>query len=268
LKKFGNNKDKYLFCFAFENTMKKIVITIWVILASLQISAQENTFIQGANSFKTDSKKENGFFIGVHSGAGYASHGDLEKDLKKSTTFGDKFFIRGLGSHWGASVNGVLASKIVIGGSFNRFAFDASESEKGQSKVKTQTFGGHIGYLLYNKNNYLIYPFLGYQVGSAKLNLTNYSNVDITYGENVTIERITSKELESKSGLAELGASMRYCFNDKGLLMIGIDLGGFFNVGSKDWNAGSVTVSKVSKPSLAGAYIRFSASFGLFTTKM
>jgi len=248
--------------------MKKIAFSIIIILlAYLQTIAQENTFIQGANSFKSDSKKEYGFFVGIHSGAGYASKGDLEKDLKKNTTFGDKFFIRGLGSHWGASLNGVLATKVIVGASFNRFAFDASESEKGQSKIKTQTLGGHVGYLLYNKNNYLIYPFLGYQVGSAKMNLTNYSNVDITYGDNVTIERISAKELESESGLAELGASMRYCFNDKGLLMIGIDLGGFFNVGSKDWSGGGVTVSQVSKPSLAGAYLRFSVNFGLFTTK-
>lgn len=250
-----------------KNTMKKIALSIFILLGFLQTIAQENTFIQGANSFKSDSKKEYGFFVGVHSGAGFASMGDLEKDLKKNTTFGDKFFIRGLGSHWGASINGVLASKVIIGGSFNKFAFDASESEKGQSKVKTQTFGGHVGYLVYNKNHYLIYPFLGYQVGTAKMSLTNYSNVDITYGDNLTIERITAEEIESQSGLAELGASMRYCFNDKGLLMIGIDLGAFFNVGTKDWKAGSTQISQVSKPSLAGGYLRFSLNFGLFTTK-
>ncbi len=247
--------------------MKRIAFSILILFGYLQTVAQENTFIQGANSFKSDSKKDFGFFLGVHSGAGFASFGDLEKDLKKNTTFGDKFFIRGLGSHWGASLNGVISSKIIIGASFNRFAFDASESEKGQSKVKTQTIGGNVGYLLYNKNNYLIYPFLGYQVGTSKMNLTNYSNVDIIYGDNVTIERITAKELESQTGVAELGASMRYCFNDKGLLMIGIDLGAFFNVGSKDWSTGSTTVSQVSKPSLAGGYLRFSVGFGLFTTK-
>lgn len=248
--------------------MKKIVFCLIVLLSYLQVRAQENTFIQGANSFKTDAKKNMGFYIGVHSGAGFASMGDLEKDLKKTQTFGDKFFIRGLGSHWGASFNVVLASKIVVGGAFNRFAFDASESEKGQSKIKTQTFGGQFGYLVYNKNHYLIYPFLGYQVGTSKMNLTNYSNVDITYGDNITIERISAKELESQLGLAELGASMRYSLNEKGLLIIGIDLGAFFNVGTQDWKAGNTTVSQVSKPSLAGGYLRFSVNFGMFSTKM
>lgn len=249
--------------------MQKFSLLIIILFSSVSImKAQvENTFIQGANSFKSDSKKEHGFFVGIHSGAGFASMGDLEKDLKKSTTFGDKFFIRGLGSHWGVHLNGVIASKIIVGFSMNRFAFDASESEKGQSKIKTQTLGGQIGYLVYNKNNYLIYPFLGYQAGNSTMSLTNYSNVDITYGDNFTIERITAKDLESSLGLAEIGASMRYCFNDRGLVVIGIDLGAFFNVGTKDWKGGDITVSQVSKPSLAGGYLRFSLGFGLFTTK-
>ncbi len=240
----------------------KLVFAIFFVgTAQAQIFHEEFT-----GPTKTESKVKCGVYANISSGFTYGSFGKLENDLKSTNTYGSDFFIKGLGSMWGGSVHGLIAKRFLISGNAAKFSYDASvdpKAQKGQSKLKSTVFGGNVGFVVANKNKSIWYPYLGYSMGTSKLNLQNYEKNDITFGGNDTILRISENEYTSKVGTFELGFGFRHFFKETGGLTVGIDLGGYFG-SSKPWEGESVTVSGIGKPGLTGGYLRFSFGGSFF----
>jgi len=211
---------------------------------------------------------KNGIFANIHSGASYTGFSQLEKDLKKDNMYGNKLYVRGLGSVIGGSLNGIIAGRIMLSASITRMDHDASGgAAKGESHLKSITYGGAVGFAVCNKNRHIVYPYIGYQTGKSTLKLYNYDRADITFGDNGTIERIDYKNYTSTIGSVDIGCGYRFNTKDKGGIMIGVDAGVNINVSGSNWKDSDVTVSNVKKAQATGGYIRFTLGGGFFGLK-
>lgn len=250
--------------------MKRFLSTLIIAFSCVQVSFaqfQRDPFDDAPPKVQAPGVKI-GVFANFHSGASYTGFGQLEKDLKKEGMYGDKLFVRGLGSVVGGSVNGIIASKIILSVSATRMDHDASGgAEKGESHLKSITFGGSVGFAVCNKNRHLVYPYVGYQTGTSTLKLYNYDREDITFGDNGTIERIDYKEYTSKIGTVDIGCGYRFNTKDKGGIMIGVDGGINLSISGTEWKTSDVTVSNAKKAQATGGYIRFTLGGGLFGLK-
>jgi hypothetical protein len=247
---------------------------------TLQIGNKGGLF----NPVDTIPRAKFGGFANAHAGMTYGTFGDLEKDLKNESVFDNQNYqVHGLGTVIGGSVNFLLFKRLLINAGGTRYAYDASLSKdeiepqdtsnpeeiqqknKGEAKVGTNIFHGGAGFVVMNKKQMLLYPYVNYAFGTTTMEVKNYSRDELEYG-NTTIDQAESVEYESDVSMLDVGVGFRYRLKQKGSLMLGAELGGYFNLGGGDWTGpDGNTVEDVKESSLAGGYLRITLGGGIFS---
>lgn len=208
-----------------------------------------------------------GIWVSGHSGVGIGLFGNLQKDLQDPTALGKDLKIVPWNASAGASLQVLLFKRLILGGNLQLQNFDASETERGIARPYTSHIGGHIGFAAVNKENWLLAPFAGYNVGKYQLRYQNYFNENIRFGNN-EIKPLFKETFEVALPTAEVGISMRYFKGAPGVsLVLGADLGGYFGLGKPTWKLQDKEVIGVNPAQLSGAYIRFHIGVGLVKPK-
>jgi hypothetical protein len=226
-----------------------------------------------------------GLFANVQSGFTYGAFGKLKESLAEPTVFDNQdFVVRGLGSSIGGSVHGLLFKRLIIGGGGTRYSYDASLSERpspqdtaqynssfetlnrGEAKVTTTLYNIHLGFAALNRENHLLFPYVGYSFGSQELRVQNYSPDIMNLGGS-EIDRARTETFKSNVGVVDFGVGYRYVMKRNGGLMVGAELGGYVNVGKNDWESeDGMVLQNVQQSSLMGGYLRFTVGGGIFST--
>lgn len=121
---------------------------------------------------------------------------------------------------------------------------------------------------------WMLFPYLGYGGGNSRLRLTNFSLDQLYFGnqQGQMLDRTTEVRFRSSVSIVDLGVGTRFCFNKKGGLMVGAELGGYLNAGGSKWKSVAddktgVTekeISEANKSVLQGIYLRVTVGGGFF----
>lgn len=208
-----------------------------------------------------------GLFGNVYSGFLFGGYGNLQNDLRNRRLLGgDTINVKmsSQGSVLGGQIGVLFKNKFVVTLNATRQSFAENTSFKGSARVTNVAFGGTIGYTLYNKNQWLAYPYVGAHFGQGSLDIQNWSPDTLFYG-GVAIARSQTGSYKSRSTLLELGVAMRYLMNQHGGIMIGAELGAFLSAGSNYTNPGQDRQPSSTAPfTLQGVYLRFTFGGGIF----
>lgn len=226
-----------------------------------------------------------GIFANAHAGMTYGSFGDIKDNLAAEQAFSnEEYELAGLGTHYGGQVQFLLFKRLLLSGGGSAFDYDASLStsqvtldtanydqqfetyNRGEATLRTELFHGSVGFAVMNKKQILLFPYAGYCTGTQTLTVKNYSP-DILNVGSAPIDRARTEEFESDISLVELGVGVRYMRQKNGGLMVGAELGGYFNTGDNDWTDSDGNVVEDVEPStLAGGYLRLTVGGGIFST--
>ncbi|MCS6895737.1 MAG: hypothetical protein NZZ60_06290 [Bacteroidia bacterium] len=210
-----------------------------------------------------------GILLRGHSGVGFGAFGKLKDDLKASNALGKDFRIVPWATTAGANLDFLFAKRILLSGTLQLQHYDASETERGLARPYALHYGGQLGIALLNKNLWMLYPYLGYQVGTYELRYTNYFTEPIYFGQNQELRPLDNRVYSSSLGLAEVGIGLRRWKRGQGVTLFwGADIGGVFAPSEGKWKASEGPEPQgVSAPKLSGGYLRFSLGFGYIKPK-
>lgn len=210
-----------------------------------------------------------GAWAHLHVGVTAAGFGSLAGDVKPKAGVVDsfQFAMRPLGTMIGGSIGGILKKKFIASLSITHTNYTESESPKGGGTLRMRhlSYGLQLGYAILNKEQYLLYPYIGYQMGRATFTLTNYSTDSLFFGGQPT-DILRSSSYTTTTSTIELGLALRRTYKSTGHLMLGAEVGGYYTTGN-GWQAGSGTNPTASSPGIVGGYLRISIGAGIFTTE-
>lgn len=275
-----------------------IVTLIGLCLHSLPLWAQNADSTQTAKpsgNAKGDKpphvKTKFGVFGNITTGVTLGFFGKLSDDLIKEDALKGNFTINNLGSLYGGNIFFQIGNRFLIGGGGMGLSYTASvgatkEREVGQIKLRSEFFTGTLGFVLLNRTRYVwdnetddyefkyrfyLFPYIGFGGGKTTMRVSNYFDKEIYFGGPTGALIETAKELDftSKLNILELGLGTRFFKNKKGGLMLGAEIGGYFNVGGGKWKytdpAGGTQkelTQNVSDVSVSGIYFRVTAGGG------
>ncbi|GIV24708.1 MAG: hypothetical protein KatS3mg026_0400 [Bacteroidia bacterium] len=210
-----------------------------------------------------------GLMLRAHSGVALGFFGKLEQDFKPANALGRDFRLRPLATTAGANLDLLIARRLLLGGTLQLQHYDASETERGLVRPYALHYGGQIGFAAINKNLWLFYPYVGYQVGTYEVRYTNYFTEPIFFGTTQQLRPLEKRTYSSSLGLVELGLGLRRYRRGEGVsLFWGVDLGGVFAPSKGSWKASEGPDPQgVNPPQLSAGYLRFSLGFGYVKPK-
>lgn len=242
-------------------------------------------------------KTKIGVFGHLQAGVSWGFFGKLEENLKNKDVYTENWYQRSLATHYGGKIL-VQFGGVLLGGGISAYSFDASLAtfseknggEQGEAFQKSYYFTPTLGYAIINRafyeytyetNQYdfryrwMLYPFVGLGLGGKNtMTLANYSSKPKYFGDQtsdafVLVPRQETRDLTTNHMLLEIGLGTQFMKNNKGGLMLGAEIGGFFNIGAKKWNdvLTSKEVKGVNDASFKGIYIRATVGGGYFNNK-
>lgn len=161
-------------------------------------------------------------------------------------------------------------------------------TEFGESRIHSYFFDAKIGFCIFNKTRYkydkdlrefeykyrwMLYPYIGLGFGNETLmEVSNYSLDREYFGPSDDIEapgaipRSEYREFTTALTMLEIGVATRFLKNKRGGLMLGAELGGYFNLGDGTWENSDlgVEIPEVNPAGLSGVYLRVTAGGGFF----
>lgn len=210
-----------------------------------------------------------GIVLRGHSGVGLGFFGKLQSDLKATNALGKDLKMVPWATTAGANLDFLFAKRLLLSGTLQLQHYDASETERGLARPYALHYGGQLGFAAINKNLWLFYPYLGYQVGTYELRYTNYFTEPIYFGTNQDLRPLDKRIYSSSLGLAEVGFGLRRWKRGEGITLVwGADLGAVFAPSKGKWSASEgPEPTGVNEAQLSGGYLRFSLGFGYVKPK-
>lgn len=201
-----------------------------------------------------------GIALRAHSGVGIGFFGKLQNDFKAANALGKDFKIIPWATTAGANLDLLIAKRFLLAGTLQLQHYDASETERGLVRPYALHYGGQIGFAAINKNLWLFYPYVGYQVGTYEVRYTNYFTEPIFFGTNQELRPLEKRTFSSSLGLVEVGLGLRRWKRGEGVTLVwGADLGGVFSPSKGSWKPSEGPDPQgVNPPQLSGGYLRFS----------
>ncbi len=210
-----------------------------------------------------------GLMLRAHSGVGVGFFGKLEQDFKPANALGKDFRLRPFATTAGANLDLLIARRLLLAGTLQLQHYDASETERGLVRPYALHYGGQLGFAAINKNLWLLYPYVGYQVGTYEVRYTNYFTEPIFFGTTQQLRPLEKRTYSSNLGLVEVGLGLRRYRRGEGVTLFwGADLGGVFAPSKGSWKASEGPDPQGVNPAqLSGGYLRFSLGFGYVKPK-
>lgn len=257
-----------------------------------------------ANRFKT----KFGVFGHFHGAVTWGFFDNLQKDLEKPKFFSENWTLNNLGTNYGGNLFVRIGSYLMVGGGGNGFTYDASlasfakgkqplENEQGEARQHGYYLTPMVGVVIldrgfheydYASNQYtyryrwMMYPYLGLGVGGKNtLKLSNYSQETKYFGtppasaneappaNTVSIPRSEFREFTTSMTMLELGLGTKFMKNEKGGIMVGGELGAYFNLGKGTWKEKEkgTEIKGVNDATMTGLYLRVTVGGGFMSNK-
>ncbi len=248
-----------------------------LLLTPLALAGQAKK-LKGVEQKKAEYEITRGAWLNVGAGIAYTGYGALESVLARpeALTFeptgltgglpGQTFTMQGLGSSIGLQLGGIIRRRFIVQLAADWKLFGEATTFKGAARVGHAAIGGHVGYAVINRSGWLLYPYVGYLTGEAKLEIENRFTDPILFSD-ISIGRSRTGIYRATMGLVELGVSTRHALNRSQTVTLGADLGGFFAAGGQAWrDATGAVPANLEAPKLSGVYLRVTLGGALFET--
>jgi hypothetical protein len=249
---------------------------------------------------KGQQKTKLGVFANFHSGITFGGFGKLQDDLKKPQLLKEDFKLNRLGSALGGDLFVQIGNRFLVGLGGVAYNYDwaigvtkktnptgnknmTDSSQVGSTTLSAAFITAKLGFVLLNKTKYeiseetnelefryrwMLFPYLGMGFGGTTMDVANYSINNLYFGsekEGARIDRTATQTFAANLNVIDLGIGTRYMRNNKGGIMLGAEIGGYFNLGKGDWEQkGGSKVANVSQASLSGMYLRATVGGGFF----
>lgn len=197
-------------------------------------------------------------------GMSYSSNQSIEKELQKS--FGNTLAMSKTGYCTGGGGNILFQSGLVAGGKggVSRFSFSYTDS----AMVRTSDRWGfvNLGVVVLNKNQFLLYPYLGLGWGSADITVKNESAnaQNLHFDKNMPLNVGEARKYSSRTPIFELAFSANYLIAEEFGIMLGLDAGTYYMADISEWRQAGREVSGLRTNALMNAYFKLRIGIGLF----
>lgn len=234
--------------------MKKIYTIFLALIFIGEMSAQENNF--------------KGYWVKAYGGAIFNNSFNLRSELNDPKFNNKKFSIENanLGASFGLGGMMILDGNFLVGINANYGSIVKKSNEVVNVSLKNWSALANFGALLYNKNDMIIYPYMGVGYAQYAMNVKNLSTSDIIYDFYDPITPDATQKYVSGYTLFELGVGVaKKVINN---WTLGFDVGTYFSpdkLGS--WKKDGEVVKYRKAPTMNGAYARLTIGYSNINTK-
>lgn len=240
-------------------SVKSAILSIGMVLTCLSMAAQD--------SIPVPDPMDDGRPKRVSGGNGYATAGLGMKDVSSlDATFGNGVQFKDQSLTLGGG-GFLMIRSIMLGGEGMSYWNQAADFDNGNQEVKYESGWGqfYMGYVLFGRKGFLLYPKVGIGGYKESLTLVNKSAVDTM--STILTGAYTSTNLVAKGAMMTFGAGFEWMpgFDESSGsgITLGLDLGYHLAVSSRGWESVNQTI-KGSTPDLkpTGFYANFHIGFG------
>lgn len=243
------------------------------LLTLIPLAGLSQRLIEGTQQARNHTTKLSGVWGQVHAGLTYGFLSSLNTDLNTENALRtpalepateQEFIAKGLGNDFGAQLGGLIRNKWIIQGGATYREYTATQTFRGEAWLRTLQYGGNIGYAVRNRDQLLMYPYLGYYTGTSRLQIDNFHSEPIRFGDR-EIARASRADLEATSGTIDIGFGVQYLLGrnvDRGFTL-GAQAGGYVALGGGAWNG----VNGAQEAAFSGAYLRVNIGYGRFSVQ-
>jgi hypothetical protein len=238
--------------------MRFILVLLFVSCLSIILSAQQE------QSYSKNFKFKYGIMGYYMAGMSYSSNKSMEKELQRS--FGSTLSLNRTGYCTGGGGNILFRSGLIVGGKggVSRFSFSYTDS----AMVRTSDRWGfvNLGVTMVNKNQFLLYSYLGLGWGSADVTVKNESaNMqNLHFDKNMPLQAGEARKYSSRTPVFELAFSANYLIAQEFGIMLGLDGGIYYMVDISEWHQSGREVSGLRTNNLMNTYLKLRIGIGLF----
>lgn len=192
--------------------------------------------------------------------------GGYDTQLSAETTLGSGAGPTVFGGMLGGGGRALLGRRIMLGGKGYALLTPTQSGAHGTARVTGGGGGLDVGVALYNRDRWLVYPYLGAQGFGLDLDVTNNSTQSRAIGE-VRIPAGESRTFRTGFPMIEVGAGVqRLLFrgDEHGGFMVGLELGFVYGFAGDAWQIDDMDVAGLGTPGLTGGYLRLTLGGGGF----
>lgn len=237
-----------------------IIIVFWIVSGPLLAQKEE---IEKITEFIKKKRINAAYFL---VGGDLLNQGKLNNylDQRALPALGENYFTIGLGGH-------IIHDRFVIGLEVQKFIEKKHITTR---EFNTSIMGKYwllnLGYLLYSRKGFMIYPLLG--MGLGELNLRVIEN-NISSFEDITMYQRGS-ESRTMSLLINMGWGFDYFinFNEKrkgqNNIVVGVRVGYKISAVKFDWSVNHIQVADGPNAGLCGVYLKVIVGLGGWVEKL
>jgi len=152
--------------------------------------------------------------------------------------------------------------RLIIGGNGASFKLSAKDNGTYKSNVSGGVGFFNIGYLLYNKPKFMIYPLLG--IGGSSMKIEIYENSKTDFAQLITNPK-KGTVIENEQFLLDLGVQSNLFLTKHKMFGIGIKVGYQFTPLESDWFDANGTLTNSPATNADGIYTQLQFCFGGFS---
>jgi hypothetical protein len=200
---------------------------------------------------------------------------ELYDQLSSPSLLGSNLQTASFGLSAGGSGYVLFSNRIVLGGT--GFAAQASDATpRGQVTTKLGGGLGQVGFMIFQRNSLMGFPYLGLGKNNVKMKIRNNTANDVFDLGSLSVAPGESIELQAATVDLDLGFSLQYLpfrNNEKSRrsgLMIGVQAGAYVFGGIEDWhvkNEDSMVSGSLPRPAVFMPYFRITIGGGGFRFK-
>lgn len=238
--------------------MRFVLVLLFVLTIPVSLYAQRE------ESYAKNFKFKYGIMGYYMVGMTYSSNQSIEKELQKS--FGNTLPLSKTGYCTGGGGKVLFRSGLIVGGKggVSRFSFSYTDS----AMVRTADRWGfvNLGVAIVNKNQFLLYPYLGLGWGSADITVKNESanTQNLHFDKNMPLKAGEARKYSSRTPIFELAFSANYLIAEEFGIMLGLDAGTYYMADISEWHQAGREVSGLRTNNLMNMYFKLRIGIGLF----
>lgn len=239
-------------------TMQHRVILLYILIIPAFLFAQKE------ERYGKNFKFKYGIMGHYLAGMSYTSNQGIEKELQKS--FGNTLSLSRTGYCTGGGGSVLFRSGLIVGGKggLSKFSYSYTDS----ALVRTSDRWGFInlGIAVFNKNQFLLYPYLGLGWGSSDITVKNESvrPQNLHFDKNMPLQAGEARKYTSRTPVFEAGFSFNYLIAQEFGIMLGLDTGMYYLADISEWRQAGREVSGLRTNNLMNTYVKMRIGIGLF----
>lgn len=207
-------------------------------------------------------------------GFGYFSAGpaigrfqNVQGDLQQYQFYGSELVLPTAGISLGGTGMAIVNSELLIGGNGFAALYGDVHTNRGSASMSAAAGLFNLGYALHNKDNWLLYPYVGVGYSSTTLELSNSSNTAYAFSASHSLKPGEEQKYTASGIALEGGFGLKRMVlrnNRNSGLLFGIDFGTYGIPRLQSWEHSGTEITAISSSHTQAYYVRFCFG-GIFT---